>query len=34
MGIAEFSTAALRIFGDDLVPEDVTVLMGCAPDSA
>lgn len=34
MGIAEYSLATLRIFGDHLVPEDMTALMGCTPDSA
>jgi hypothetical protein len=31
MGIAEHSVVALRMFGDDLVPSDVTVLLGCQP---
>lgn len=34
MGIAEYSRVTLRIFGDDLVPDEVTALMGCTPDSA
>ena len=31
MGIAEHSIVALRIFGDDLVPSEVTALLGCEP---
>ncbi|MBX3711245.1 MAG: DUF4279 domain-containing protein [Lysobacter sp.] len=34
MGIAEYSRVTLRIFGDDLVPDEVTSLMGCTPESA
>ena len=31
MGALEYSQAALRIFGDDLIPEDVSNLLGAKP---
>ncbi len=31
MGAFDHSTATLRIFGDDLVPDEVTKILGCAP---
>jgi hypothetical protein len=31
MGIADRSIVAFRIFGDDLVPSEVTALLGCEP---
>jgi hypothetical protein len=31
MGIAERSVVAFRIYGDDLVPSEVTALLGCEP---
>jgi Domain of unknown function (DUF4279) len=31
MGIADHSVVALRIYGDDLVPSEVTALLGCEP---
>ena len=34
MGIAAHSVVALRIFGDDLVPSEVTALLGCEPTTA
>jgi len=34
MAIAETSVVALRIFGDDLVPSEVTRLLGCEPTAA
>ena len=34
MGIAEQSVVSLRIFGDDLVPSEVTTLLGCEPTNA
>lgn len=34
MGIAEHSVVAFRIFGDDLVPSEVTGLLGCNPTAA
>jgi len=34
MGIAEHSIVSFRIFGDDLVPSEVTALLGCEPTSA
>lgn len=34
MGIADHSTVTLRIFGDDLVPSEVTSLLGCEPTKA
>jgi len=34
MGIAEHSIVSFRIFGDDLVPAEVTSLLGCEPTEA
>lgn len=34
MGIADHSIVTLRIFGDDLVPSEVTALLGCEPTTA
>jgi len=34
MGIAEHSIVSFRIFGDDLVPAEVTSLLGCEPTKA
>lgn len=34
MGIAEYPIVSFRIFGDDLVPSEVTALLGCEPTSA
>jgi hypothetical protein len=34
MGIADHSAVTLRILGDDLVPSEVTNLLGCAPTKA
>jgi hypothetical protein len=34
MGSVSKSAATLRIFGDDLVPEEITSLLGCEPTSA
>lgn len=34
MGIAEHSIVSFRIFGDDLVPSEVTSLLGCEPTKA
>lgn len=34
MGIVDRSAVALRIFGDDLVPSEVTALLGCEPTEA
>lgn len=31
MGIADHSIVAFRIFGDDLVPTEITALLGCEP---
>ncbi|MBA4218540.1 MAG: hypothetical protein C0460_14555 [Methylibium sp.] len=31
MSAIEYSTACLRIFGDDLLPEEVSAALGCAP---
>jgi hypothetical protein len=29
-----YSAAALRIIGDDLLPEEITLILGCQPTSA
>jgi hypothetical protein len=34
MGIPEHSIVTFRIFGDDLVPSEVTALLGCEPTTA
>lgn len=34
MGIADHSIVSFRIFGDDLVPAEVTSLVGCEPTKA
>lgn len=34
MGIAEHSVVSFRIFGDDLVPSEITSLLGCEPTHA
>lgn len=34
MGAFDHSTASLRIFGDDLVPDEVTQILGCTPTMA
>lgn len=34
MGALDHSVATLRLFGDDLVPEEITSLLGCAPSEA
>lgn len=34
MGIAEHSIVSFRIFGDDLVPSEVTTILGCEPTKA
>lgn len=34
MGALEYSIATLRLFGDDLVPEEITALLGSAPTEA
>ena len=33
MGALEYSQAALRICGDDLIPEDISNLLGAKPTS-
>ncbi len=34
MGIADHSIVTFRVFGDDLVPSEVTALLGCEPTTA
>ena len=34
MGVVSRSVAALRFFGDDLVPEDISALLGATPTAA
>jgi hypothetical protein len=31
MGEIDYSTAALRVFGDELIPDQITKLLGCVP---